>query len=103
MYIFISRYLSFTVHRVHWLHACAQLMRWQEEVTLTTYEMQWTVRYFRYRSQSWRLPEGTRTESIRSSSGTGTGKFRDTGMDTGISTTKTLDPKLTTGTIAYQR
>ena len=65
--------------------------------------MQWTVRYFCYRSQSWRLPEDTRTESICSSSGTSTGMFRDTGMDTGISTTKTLDPKLTTGTIAYQR
>ena len=34
MYIFISRYLSFTVHHVHWLHAHAQLMRWQEEVHL---------------------------------------------------------------------
>ena len=28
-------------------------MRWQEEVTLTTYEMQWTVRYFAYRSKNW--------------------------------------------------
>ena len=28
-------------------------MRWQEEVTLITYEMQWTVRYFSYQSKIW--------------------------------------------------
>jgi hypothetical protein len=28
-------------------------MRWQEEVTLTTYEMQWVVRYFAYKSKIW--------------------------------------------------
>jgi hypothetical protein len=28
-------------------------MRWQEEVTLTTYEMQWTVRYFTHKSKFW--------------------------------------------------
>jgi hypothetical protein len=28
-------------------------MRWQEEVTLITYEMQWTVRYFAYKSKIW--------------------------------------------------
>ena len=28
-------------------------MRWQEEVTLTGYEMQWTVRYFLYMSRKW--------------------------------------------------
>ena len=33
---------SFPVRRVHWLHAHAQQMRWQEEVTITTYEMQST-------------------------------------------------------------
>jgi hypothetical protein len=28
-------------------------MRWQEEVTLTSYEMQWTVRFFSHKSQKW--------------------------------------------------
>jgi hypothetical protein len=28
-------------------------MRWQEEVTLTTYEMQWTVRYFSSKAKMW--------------------------------------------------
>jgi hypothetical protein len=28
-------------------------MRWLEEVTLTTYEMQWTVRYFIHKSKFW--------------------------------------------------
>ena len=28
-------------------------MRWQEEVTLTTYEMQWAVRYFTHKSIFW--------------------------------------------------
>lgn len=28
-------------------------MRWQEEVTLSTYEMQWTVRYFSHKSKYW--------------------------------------------------
>jgi hypothetical protein len=31
-------------------------MRWQEELTLTGYEMQWTVRYFRYMSEKWIVP-----------------------------------------------
>jgi hypothetical protein len=28
-------------------------MRWQEEVTLTRYEMQWTVAFFAYNRQKW--------------------------------------------------
>ncbi|KAF8797508.1 hypothetical protein BYT27DRAFT_7125484, partial [Phlegmacium glaucopus] len=44
---------DFIVRRVHWLRARAQVMRWQEQVTLTSYEMQWTVRYFQYQSCSW--------------------------------------------------
>ncbi|KAF8812648.1 hypothetical protein BYT27DRAFT_7013167, partial [Phlegmacium glaucopus] len=41
------------IQQVHWLHARAQLMRWQEEVTLTRYEMQWTVAFFAYNCQKW--------------------------------------------------
>ncbi|KAF8806062.1 hypothetical protein BYT27DRAFT_7102812 [Phlegmacium glaucopus] len=41
------------IRRVHWLRARAQLNRWQEEVSLTGYEMQWTVRYFSFQSRSW--------------------------------------------------
>jgi hypothetical protein len=28
-------------------------MRWEEEVKLTTYEMQWTVAFFGYNSHKW--------------------------------------------------
>ena len=28
-------------------------MRWQEEVTLTAYEMQWTIQYFINKSEFW--------------------------------------------------
>ncbi|KAF8801050.1 hypothetical protein BYT27DRAFT_7216408 [Phlegmacium glaucopus] len=47
--------------RVHWLRARAQLMRWEEEVTLTRYKMQWTVRYFLFKSLAWAVPPGTGT------------------------------------------
>ena len=45
--------ISSSVKRVHWLHARAQKHRWHEEVILVMYEMQWTVRYFLHRSQTW--------------------------------------------------
>lgn len=53
------------VRRVHWLRARAQYMRWREEATLTSYEMQWTVRHFVHKSTTWadsfnRLAEGGR-------------------------------------------
>jgi hypothetical protein len=41
------------VRRVHWLRGRAQLMRWQEELSLTSYEMQWTVRFFSTQSKIW--------------------------------------------------
>jgi hypothetical protein len=44
-------------------------MRWQEEVTLTGYEMQWTVRYFLYMSQKWAY---TSDDGISNTTGTGT-------------------------------
>jgi hypothetical protein len=44
-------------------------MRWQEEVTLTTYEMQWTVRYFTYQSKIWSKILDTSAEHIATSSG----------------------------------
>ena len=28
-------------------------MRWQEECTLTTYEMQWTVRFYCFKKNAW--------------------------------------------------
>lgn len=72
-------------------------MRWQEEVTLTSYEMQWTVKYFHYRSQTWMLPESTTTGNRCPGTGTGTGIFNGTGIETGTSITK-----LTSGTMAYR-
>ncbi|PPQ76735.1 hypothetical protein CVT25_004546, partial [Psilocybe cyanescens] len=41
--------------RVHWLRARAQFQRWDEEKTLVSYEMQWTVSYFMKKSRSWKL------------------------------------------------
>ena len=41
------------VNRVHWIRARAQNNRWQEELTLTEYEMQWTVRYFQHQAGQW--------------------------------------------------
>jgi hypothetical protein len=41
------------VNRVHWIRARAQKNRWQEELTLTGYEMQWTVRYFHHQAGTW--------------------------------------------------
>ena len=52
--LLLFKYLTFlVVRRVHWLRARAQLMRWQEEVTLITYEMHWAVRFFARKSQIW--------------------------------------------------
>lgn len=60
-----------TVRRVHWLRARAQLSRWREEVTLTTHEMQWTVKYFLHQSRLWQEAR-TGTPSGTSSGTTGT-------------------------------
>jgi hypothetical protein len=59
----------YLVWRIHWLRARAQLMRWQEEVTLTTYEMQWTVRYFIYKSQKWSMIVDDDIKQLESSAG----------------------------------
>jgi hypothetical protein len=65
-------------------------MRWREEVTLTGYEMQWTVRYFRHMSLKWALPFDHQLPAFGPSAGIGTG--------TGTGT----DPlNLTAGAIAY--
>lgn len=67
----------FTVRRVHWLRARAQLKRWQEQLTLTTYEMQWSVRYFGYMSRKWIIPIGLATHSSSESElGTGAIAYR---------------------------
>lgn len=60
-FLTLSLYIidSSIVQRVHWLRARAQLMRWQEEATLTTYEMQWTVRFFVHNSEMWNRVQET--------------------------------------------
>jgi hypothetical protein len=45
--------LLIIVKRVHWLRARALKNRWHEEQVLVTYEMQWTVRYFINKSETW--------------------------------------------------
>lgn len=60
-------------------------MRWQEEVTLTGYEMQWTVRYFFHMSRKWAIPTMT-----------------DQGCSSGIGTASGPDIlNLTPGAMAY--
>jgi len=41
------------VQRVHWLRARAQKNRWDEELSLVKYEMEWTARYFLYHAREW--------------------------------------------------
>ena len=41
-------------------------MRWAEEVTLTSYEMQWTVRYFTQKSKSWAEIQNTLSGKVSS-------------------------------------
>ncbi|KAF8805303.1 hypothetical protein BYT27DRAFT_7224958 [Phlegmacium glaucopus] len=54
--------------------ARAQCMRWEEQVTLTSYEMQWTVRYFLHKSCAWATPSGTGIPTRTSA-----GQFRTAG------------------------
>lgn len=70
--LLIIIYISI-VRRVHWLRARAQLMRWREEVTLTGYEMQWTVRYLLHMRNVWDRRGVTGT-------GTGTGQQSSAGV-----------------------
>src|ERR1700742_5206807 len=41
------------VKRIHWLRAWAQKLRWQEELLLVTYKMQWVVRYLMHQRHMW--------------------------------------------------
>lgn len=50
--MFVRPY-SDPVNRVHWIRARAQKHRWKEELTLTGYEMQWTVRYYLHQAEIW--------------------------------------------------
>jgi hypothetical protein len=44
-------------------------MRWREEVTLTTYEMNWTVSYFRHMCNKWLIVPGNERNASASSAG----------------------------------
>ena len=59
------------VQHIHWLHARAQLMRWQEEVAITTYEMQWIVRFFSHKSMMWAKLHSTRSAVAGQGAGAG--------------------------------
>ena len=63
-------------------------MRWKEEVTLTGYEMQWTIRFFSFMSKKWILPTVVSPPLGRGS------LLSDTGPDPRI-------PNLSIGAIAY--
>jgi hypothetical protein len=76
-------------------------MRWQEQVTVTTYEMQWTVRYFLYLSQKWEISAGTGFPTGPPSTTFGT----YTNSTTGPSSGNIINPMpvLSSGAIAYGR
>ena len=67
VFCFVLSFLSLIeyliVYRLHWLRARARKHRWQEELLLTKYEMQWTVRFFMYMARLWQtrrdLPSST--------------------------------------------
>lgn len=42
------------VYRVNWLRARAKQRRWSEELILTQNEMEWTTRFFYFKSRQWR-------------------------------------------------
>jgi len=44
---------SSEVQRVHWIRARAQKYRWEEELMLVKYEMEWTTRYFLHKARQW--------------------------------------------------
>jgi hypothetical protein len=43
------------VYRVSWLRAKARYSRWSEEFRIVGYEMRWTVNWFRWKGEQWRL------------------------------------------------
>lgn len=42
------------VQRVHWIRARAQKCRWEEELLLIKYEMEWTTKSFMHKAQEWK-------------------------------------------------
>jgi len=46
---------SCLVYRVSWLRAKARFSRWSEELRIVGYEMQWTINWFRWKEEQWRL------------------------------------------------
>ena len=63
VFYFIATFSHFliilTVKRVHFLRARALKDRWKEEVILLNYEMQWTVRFFKNKSEKWKVAADT--------------------------------------------
>lgn len=41
------------VYRLHWLRARARYHRWQEEVKICGFEMEWVVRWFMHMASTW--------------------------------------------------
>ena len=58
MYAMMSIFVSLltvtpAVQRVHWLRARAQKNRWDEELLLLKYEMEWTTRALLHKARVW--------------------------------------------------
>jgi hypothetical protein len=63
------------VQRVHWIRARAQKNRWEEELLLVKYEMEWTTRSFLHKAGEWQesfeepnIDPGPRAYAARQSS-----------------------------------
>lgn len=54
-FVYFDSTIFIIVRRIHWLRSRAQTSRWKEEQQILTYEMQWTVRYFKHCSEKWEL------------------------------------------------
>jgi len=99
----MSMFTNVIVRRVHWLRACAQLMRWREEVTLTGYEMHWVVRYFLNKSQTWdHLISGTGTNTGTLTSSVGIIAYKRRKQQTWHNLAHSADCVLATMSSAYK-
>jgi hypothetical protein len=54
-----------SVYRVSWLRAKARFTRWSEELRLVESEMQWTVNWFRWKTEQWRKRLGDLADKER--------------------------------------
>lgn len=71
------------VQRVHWIRARAQRNRWEEELILIRYEMQWTTKSFLHWAQIWeeRFQEGNSNPGPKAYAARQCGQWRSLATD----------------------